>query len=203
MVTKAKLWVSRLPFSVPLWILIYLWKVLFKTQCIIMQHVGLWRRYDHIVCTADRKVRFIDLRNLDVRLVLMRSLNQMLIKNKQKVGSSSLAYPHGPKFSLRRWRRTLWYNQARTFESSSLKNFDDPISAHKQRERSIIQTISSRKKKWNSVYSLKSIIKKFVLKYGYIRVYQTLDGIRTADNKLQLINENCRWDEHLGGGTYV
>ena len=37
-----------------------------------------------------------------------------------------------------------------------------------------------------------SIIKKFVLQYGYIRVYQTLDGIRTADNKLQLIKENCR-----------
>ena len=135
MVAKAKLWVSRLPFSVPLWILIYLWKVLFKTQCIIMQHVGPWCRYDHIVCKADRKVRFINLWHLDVRLVLMRSLTQMLIKNKQKVGSSSLAYPHRPKFSLRRWRRTLWYNQARTFESSSLKNFDDPISAHTQRGR--------------------------------------------------------------------
>lgn len=35
--------------------------------------------------------------------------------------------------SQRKWE-TLWYNQAKTFESSSLKNFVDPISVQNQQQ---------------------------------------------------------------------
>lgn len=48
------------------------------------------------------------------------------------------------KLSLSRYRQTLQDNQDNTFESSRRKNFEEPISAHKNRERKR----DNRRRRW-------------------------------------------------------
>lgn len=89
--------------------------------------------------------------------------------------NSYLWHPEASKLSLNSRGQTLQYNQAKTFKSSSLKNFDDPISVESQRKK--VEERKYPQKKNNKVFSFNMKLKIVLTMIVKGQQFRTFDGI--------------------------